>query len=113
MNRQQRRHPVESNPYETAKKILAMKEVLKHTTNNIVEGQRVRLNYEHILNHPDYDNLQIRYKQFVEQYRNEIMTIKFDDRYPDHTIVALVDLKGEEFIWRFHITDLEFLKEDE
>jgi hypothetical protein len=43
-----------------------MNKIIESSPNDIKEGQKVRLDYDKIISHPDYHRLQDRYKEFVE-----------------------------------------------
>lgn len=113
MNREQRRHPTNNTDKHVLEKIQLMERILKEAPNDIQEGQRVKLDYDKIKSHPDYNRLQEPYKLYIEGNKDLILTVKFDDRYANHTIVALIDECGEKSIWRFVISDLIMIEDDD
>jgi hypothetical protein len=106
MNREQRRHPPKNNRNDFFEKFALMNTLLKNTTNDIQEGQKVRIDYKQISSRKDYAGMQPKYKQFVEEHRENIFQIKFNDRYKDHSIVSLIDERGNQPIWLFWLGDL-------
>ncbi len=66
MNRQQRRHTKKNSDSDILNKIKLMNKIIESSPNDIKEGQKVRLDYDKIISHPDYHRLQDRYKEFVE-----------------------------------------------
>jgi len=88
-----------------------MGKILEATSNDIQEGQKVKLDYDKIKSHPDYNRLEEKYKSYIENHKNKITSVVFDNKYKDHNIVALDNGKYVSE-WRFYIGDLIVIKDE-
>jgi hypothetical protein len=78
----------------------------QHQPSYIPDGKIVKLNYDHIVNHPQYPKMVSKYKAWVEENKDTLFTTFFnpdDSRRPD-----LINLKkdGIKQIWVFFYADL-------
>lgn len=75
-----------------------------------LEGQKVVLNYEQITGHKDYiknknstESHVIRYHEFVESHKDQVMTVSYDKDHERHKyLVTLVEDESEDiykFLW--------------
>ena len=84
---------------EEIKKFIEIKERI-HSKGSLNEGDKVKLDIEKIKSHPDWGKMQKSYKQFVEGNNNVIFTVKYDDKYPNHSIVCLnEDATDPQWLW--------------
>lgn len=111
MNREQRR---------TYEKNLRAKGMSKENASNIVklkqkldsvpwlpEGQKVRLNLKSIMSDPDYEKKQDRWKQFVQDNKDTVFTIKWDDRHRDNPVLVCLKEDPTPGKWLWWVGDLE------
>lgn len=78
-------------------KELIMKKMLEEFI-PLKDGDRVKINYNRLTKLPDYPNMQNEYKQFIEENKDVIFTIKTYEKYaPDHAIVTF----NEDNSWNF------------
>ena len=74
------------------------------------EGTKVKLNYDRIMENKD-DKAEA-FLKFVEDHKNDVMTIKYDERHQDDPTVFCLEEDDNETKWLFDISDL-ILQEDE
>jgi hypothetical protein len=78
--------------------------------NYLVEGEKVKLNTNKIMRHPDYQRLVQEYREFVENNTNTIFTVVYDnkdkenDNKPPHLICFEEDSRDKK--WLFWDGDL-------
>ncbi len=110
MNREQRRKTakeLKSKGY-SKEKIDAFLNINK-TTESIPEGTKVKLNIDKIKSHPDYYKLTGKYKNWVNDNKDIVFTVKYEESYGDNpNIVALLEDKTG---WNFYVGDLIVVKE--
>lgn len=70
----------------------------------LVEGDKVRLNVAAIRNHPDYDRLTEKYRNFIQEHSDDIFTVIFDEHRKDNPFV--VCLQEDTDGWLFYSDDL-------
>ena len=70
----------------------------------IADGDRVRLNVKKIKEHPDYQKLNPRYKQFVESSDGKVFTACVESG--SGVIPNTVGLKESDDNWLFWVGDL-------
>ena len=117
MNREQRR---------TYEKKLRAKGVSKSDAENIValkqkldsveplpEGQRVRLNIKSIMEHPDYERLTDRYKQFVQDNKDNVFTVEYDPQHLKNPTLVCLKEDPTPVKWIWWVGDLEIVKEEQ
>jgi hypothetical protein len=114
MNREQRR---------TFAKNLRAKGISKESVSNIAklkqkldsvpriaEGEKVRLNVKSILSDPDYEKKQDRWKQFVQDNKDAIFTVEWDDRHRDNPVLVCLKEDPSPLKWLWWVGDLEVVK---
>ena len=68
----------------------------------ISEGSKVKLNYESLINEPDYPKKVKKYKDFVEQNKDKIFTVQYDTKYKDKPILVVLAEDENEVKWLWH-----------
>lgn len=64
------------------------------------EGTKVRLNYDEIVNAPGYDKKVKPYKAFVEENRDKVFTVAYDDKHTSGRMVVLAeDPSLQQWLW--------------
>lgn len=83
---------------------------------NIHIGDKVKLNYESIINDVDYSTLSKEYKQWVEKNKDNIFTVIEDEKFKpnQHKFSSIVSLKEDttEPKWLFSTVNLIKIGED-
>lgn len=69
------------------------------------EGAKVRLNYDSIVDQPSYQKRQQAYRDFVEENRDKIFTVAYDDKHQSGKLVLLQEDTSEQQ-WLWHCADL-------
>ena len=72
--------------------------------NAFAEGDKVKLNIPLITGHPDYERLTERYRNFIENHKDDIFTVVFDKNRQVNP--SLVCLKEDSDGWLFWTGDL-------
>ena len=70
----------------------------------LTEGSKVKLNYERIMSNKE--SMSAGYLDFVEQHKDQIMTIKYDQKHTDSPTVFCLEEDDGEVKWLFDISDL-------
>ena len=52
------------------------------------EGQKVKLNYEKITQHPNYQRKVDAYKKFVEMHKDQVLTVEYDPRHNNNPSIV-------------------------
>lgn len=65
------------------------------------EGQRVRLNVEMIMSRPEYDRLNEKYKDFIQDHKDDTFTVEYDPKYlPNPRVVCFAeDMSDPKWLW--------------
>jgi len=71
----------------------------------LLEGTKVRLNYESIVNQPSYSKRQQSYRDFVEANKETEFTVQYDDKHTSGKLVCLAEDTSEQK-WLWHVGDL-------
>lgn len=103
MNREQRRKMIKKYGNDVVDRFIHPEK-----PQEIPEGQKVMLNYSKITGRKDYPHLQERYKAFVEEHRNDILTVEHDKMRNDNALVCLAEDPGE-VKWLWGVGDLEVI----
>lgn len=78
-------------------------------SNTILEGSKVKLNYNRIIKRKGYDDLVSEYKEFIELNKDSVFTVEYDkDRRDNPSWVCLVE-DNTPFKWLFYVGDLVVL----
>ena len=78
----------------------------------IPEGTKVKLNYENIINEPDYTKKVKAYREFVENNKNKIFTVQYDEKYKNKPILVSLKEDTSKIKWLWYCeTDLIVLDE--
>ena len=109
MNRAERRQYEKSMRKMGAKNSEAkrLSSMLKEN-NQLKEGDKVKINYEKITKEPDYDSRLATYKTFIEDNKDKILTVEFDDKKAingSHFLVQFVEDTSSPK-WLFYVDDL-------
>ena len=71
-------------------------------TNVLLEGTKVRLNYESLTQEPAYKNKRQAYKDFVEQNKDTIFTVEYDEKYKNNPILVSLKEDNSQIKWLWH-----------
>ena len=100
---------VESKKTQNYKKYLAKMKSMRDYINGenddvniLAEGTKVRLNYDSIVNEPVYKNKLNRYKKFVNENKDKIFTVEYDEKYKDKPILVLLKEDESKVKWLWH-----------
>ena len=88
-------------------KRLDMQNMIKHIptdTNIVAEGTKVKLNYESIISEPDYARKTQRYKDFIENNKDKVFTVEYDERFKHNPIFVCLKEDETPAKWIFHGT---------
>ena len=77
---------------------------------SIPEGTRVQFNLKKMKAHPDWNRLELRYREFVEQNIDTIFTVEYDEQYPKEPLWVCLAEDPNPVKWLFYIGDLEIVK---
>lgn len=91
---------------------LTMKEVekifkdatIKHVYETFTEGSKVKLNYDRIMENTDGKSE--LYLKFVEDHKDEVMTIEYDKHHKDSPSIFCLKEDTNQVKWLFDISDL-------
>lgn len=75
-------------------------------TKILKEGQRVKLNVDKIKNHPDWDKLTKKYRNWVELHKEDIFTVEYDKNHQDKPTLVCLQEDSSEPKWLFFVGDL-------
>lgn len=77
---------------------------IQHVYETFTEGTKVKLNYDRIM-----ENTQGKselYLKFVEEHKDEIMTIEYDENHKDSPSIFCLKEDTNQVKWLFDISDL-------
>lgn len=79
----------------------------------LFEGDKVKFNYEGIVSRVDYEKRRPEYRDFIEQNKNTIFTVKYDEKYRNNPWLVSLEEDTTEPRWLFTTSDLILYKEEE
>ena len=77
------------------------------------EGDKVKINYESITSRIDYEKRRPEYRNFIEENKNNIFTIKYDEKYRNNPWLVSLEEDTTEPRWLFTTSDLILYNEEE
>jgi hypothetical protein len=77
---------------------------IKNVYETFTEGSKVKLNYERIMENTDGKSE--LYLQFVEDHKDDVLTIEYDENHKDYPSVFCFEEDTNENKWLFDISDL-------
>lgn len=77
---------------------------IKHVYETFTEGSKVKLNYDRIMENTEGKSE--LYLQFVENHKDDIMTIEYDVNHKDSPTIFCLKEDTNEVKWLFDISDL-------
>ena len=99
------------------KKVESIKNAVQGTLDDIYtipEGTKVMLNYESITTEPDYKAKVEGYRTFVENNKDKIFTVQYDEKYRNKPVLVSLAEDTNEIKWLWHCeSDLIVIDEDE
>jgi hypothetical protein len=75
-------------------------------SNNLIEGEKVKLNYERITSYPTWTNDNPKYKNFVENNLDTIFTVEFEEKQKKDKICCVLKEDTSPVKWIFYECDL-------
>ena len=79
----------------------------------IEEGAKVKLNYDGIVNDPNYPKKVQAYKDFVENNKDTVFTVEYDEKYKNNPLLVMLKEDTSEVKWLWHtIYDLTVIEEE-
>lgn len=72
----------------------------------LFEGDRVKIDYKGITSRVDYDKRRPEYRDFIEQNKNNIFTVKYDEKYRNNPWLVSLEEDTTEPRWLFTTSDL-------
>lgn len=114
MNRQQKRNfqknlnkTVKKNPMLSQLASLSDKAPVNREGLSIPEGTKVQFRIEKMKSHPDWNKLDTKYKEFVEQHVDTVFTVVYDEQYPVEPLWVCLAEDPNPIKWLFYIGDLK------
>ena len=80
---------------------------------SLKEGDKVRLNVKSIQEHPDYQKMNPKYKQWIDSNKDKEFTVKYDPKYIDNPTLVCLEEDDTDPKWLFYVGDLEKVEEVE
>lgn len=78
------------------------------------EGTKVKLNYDGIVNDINYARKVQGFKDFVENNKDKIFTVEYDERYKNNPLLVMLKEDTSEVKWLWHSKmDLIAVEEDD
>ena len=81
---------------------------IKNVYETFIEGSKVKLNYERIMENTEGKSE--LYLKFVEEHKDDIMTIEYDENHKDSPSIFCLKEDTNEVKWLFDINDLELIE---
>lgn len=79
----------------------------------LYEGDKVTLDYLGITSRVDYDKRRPEYRNFIEENKDKIFTVKYDEKYRNNPWLVSLEEDTTEPRWLFTTSDLILYKEEE
>lgn len=99
------------------KKVTSIKSAVQGTLDDVYtipEGTKVMLNYESITNELDYKNKVESYREFVENNKDKVFTVQYNEKYRNKPVLVSLAEDTNEIKWLWHCeSDLIVIDEDE
>jgi len=73
---------------------------------HLIDGDKVKINYEKMLRHPNWDSYQQAYKDFIENNKSSVFTVKYDEKRQDKPTVVCLAEDNTVPKWLWSDTDL-------
>ena len=91
-------------------KIQSIKTYINGENDNVEileEGTKVKLNYDTLVNEPTYKNKLKAYKKFINNNKDKVFTVVYDEKYRNKPILVSLKEDDSEVKWLWHcMTDL-------
>lgn len=68
----------------------------------VPEGAKVKLNYDSIVNDPNYSRKVQGYKDFVENNKDKVFTVEYDEKYKNKPLLVMLKEDTNEVKWLWH-----------
>ena len=79
----------------------------------IEEGAKVKLNYDSIVSDPNYPKKVQAYKDFVENNKDTVFTVEYDEKYKNNPLLVMLKEDTNEVKWLWHTKyDLVVIEEE-
>lgn len=79
----------------------------------IEEGTKVKLNYDSIVSDPNYSKKVQSYKDFVENNKDTVFTVEYDEKYKNKPLLVMLKEDISEVKWLWHSKyDLTVVEDD-
>lgn len=79
----------------------------------IEEGAKVKLNYDSIVSDPNYPKKVQAYKDFVENNKDTVFTVEYDEKYKNNPLLVMLKEDTNEAKWLWHTKyDLVVIEEE-
>ena len=90
---------------EYLKKVQAIKRMADGEVDEdavIAEGAKVKLNYDGIISEPTYSQKVQAYKDFVENNKDTVFTVEYDEKYKNKPLLVMLKEDTSEVKWLWH-----------
>ena len=77
------------------------------------EGDKVQIDYDGITSRVDYDKRRPEYRNFIEENKNTIFTVKYDEKYRNNPWLVSLEEDTTEPRWLFTTSDLILYNNEE
>lgn len=92
------------------KKIQSIKTYINGENDSVTileEGTKVKLNYDSLVNEPAYKNKLKAYKKFINDNKDKVFTVVYDEKYRNKPILVSLKEDDSKVKWLWHcMTDL-------
>ena len=78
----------------------------------LFEGDKVKIDYEGIVSRVDYEKRRPEYRDFIEQNKDTIFTVKYDEKYRNNPWLVSLEEDTTEPRWLFTTSDLILYEEE-
>ena len=79
----------------------------------LFEGDKVKIDYKGITSRVDYEKRRPEYRDFIEKNKDNIFTVKYDEKYRNNPWLVSLEEDTTEPRWLFTTSDLILYKEEE
>lgn len=88
--------------YDKVQAIKAMSDGEVDEESVLEEGTKVKLNYDSIVNDINYSRKVQGFKDFVENNKDKIFTVEYDERYKNNPLLVMLKEDTSEVKWLWH-----------
>lgn len=110
MNRVERRAFTKKLPksisQEEKNRYIEFATAIRNKDDVVLEGDKVRLNYDKITNQPNYESFLDTYKDIVEKLKDKVCTVVYDSKYKNDPVLVCLEEDPTPTKFLFFVGDL-------